>query len=162
MVPASAPPPHDGGALRIFILFLFALSLMRNRFGYFKISPYLNLLLPFSPPSPDLSPCRRRARFNDPQILVSSHSCFPFPLLLVSSSLPLPPSAPTCPTTSARTSVDAPVLPAWREPERIQAERAMGGWGGAAERNNGRSGPTFGWRRRGRWRPACKTETRSD
>lgn len=57
---ASCPPRtgrNDGGAGsrdgfqgRIFILFLLALSLMRNRLGYFKISPYLNLLLPFSSP----------------------------------------------------------------------------------------------------------------
>lgn len=40
----------DGFQGRIFILFLLALSLMRNRFGYFKISPYLNLLLLFSSP----------------------------------------------------------------------------------------------------------------
>lgn len=39
----------DGFQGRIFILFLLALSLMRNRFRYFKISPYLNLL-PFSSP----------------------------------------------------------------------------------------------------------------
>lgn len=35
---------------RIFVLLLLTLPQMRNRYCYFKMGPYLNLLLPFSPP----------------------------------------------------------------------------------------------------------------
>ena len=45
---------------RIFVLFLLTVPRMRNRYCYFKISPYLNLLLPFSP-SPRLI-CRSVAK----------------------------------------------------------------------------------------------------
>lgn len=44
---------NDGFQGRIFVLFLLTVPRMRNRCCYFKISPYLNLLLPF-PPSPRL------------------------------------------------------------------------------------------------------------
>lgn len=40
---------NDGFQGRIFVLFLLTVPRMRNRCCYFKISPYLNLLLPFLP-----------------------------------------------------------------------------------------------------------------
>ena len=84
---------------RIFVLFLLTVPRMRNRYCYFKISPYLNLLLPFSP-SPRLI-CRSVAKGFSLMTLLGRRSesrhisrfQFPFSLSLhfyLSLSLSLP------------------------------------------------------------------------
>lgn len=86
---------NDGFQGRIFVLFLLTVPRMRNRCCYFKISPYLNLLLPF-PPSPRLI-CRSVAEGFSLMTLLgrrservtSLDSNFPFLCLCTSISLSL-------------------------------------------------------------------------
>lgn len=93
----------DGFQDRIFVLFLLTLPQMRNRYCYFKIGPYLNLLLPF-PPSPLPSPrliCRSVAKGFSLMTLLGRRSeprhisPFQFPFFSAFISPSLSPSLPT-------------------------------------------------------------------